>query len=110
MKGRCVWTALVLPVLVVGCGTLCNVTSSNPDPRVYGGIRQEWSDLKVMRFDDVYCINLLLAPWLVADLPLSVLGDTLTLPYVLGRQVISALAGSERPEDKPSATPVEPGP
>ena len=52
---------------------------------MFGGVRGEWKDLATARYDDVYCINLLFLPLRVMDLPLSVIGDTLTLPYTLLR-------------------------
>lgn len=80
MKTRCVWfVAAVLPFLG-GCGTLSNVTDQAPAVRAYGGVQRDWEVLKMAREDDTG-IMWAFVPSLVVDLPLSVVGDTLTLPY-----------------------------
>src|SRR4051794_22631 len=60
-----------------GCGTVNNLTRADssgeggaarePRPRIYGGVRGEWSELKAMRFDDVYCFNLIWLPLYALD-------------------------------------------
>jgi uncharacterized protein YceK len=98
-------TPAVLGLLVVllcsGCGTMNNLTSSNsptsegeiskPPPRIYGGVRGEWSELRAMRFDDVYCMNLIFVPLYLVDHPLSAIGDTLTLPYTVAAEVARSI-------------------
>ncbi len=79
-----------------GCGTMKNLDPSYPTnggeiappTRIYGGIRQDWTDLKAERFDDVYCMNLIFLPLYLADFPLSLIGDTVTLPYTTGVEVV----------------------
>jgi uncharacterized protein YceK len=104
-----IWAAVAIIPVLGGCATVNNVGSSNPNPLVYGGVRQEWSELKAWPRDDP-SHPYMAAVYLVQkdDLCLSVVGDTLTLPYVLVRQAISAVAGSGRPAEMPPTTAVEP--
>ena len=81
----------VAAVLCGGCGTLKNLNPTPtgegeipPPTRIYGGVRQDWTELKTLDFGDVACINLYFLPLYLADLPLSLIGDTLTLPYTAG--------------------------
>src|SRR5262245_41857383 len=71
-----------------GCGTVCNLTSGSPEP--YGGVA---TDLRVAASPLNLCANssggqgpwqlefLILGIWL-ADLGISAVADTLTLPVV----------------------------
>ena len=80
---------LVIVLFCGGCGTVRNLNpqpdsgeGDNPTPtRIYGGVRQDWTELKAQRFNDVYCMNLIFLPLYLADFPFSLVGDTLTLPY-----------------------------
>jgi uncharacterized protein YceK len=83
-----VWVALVA-LLCGGCGTKHNLFPSSArlfdEPpkttRVYGGVRDDLKDLD-LRGSDVWLYwNLLFVPFTLIDLPLSFVGDTLTLPY-----------------------------
>jgi uncharacterized protein YceK len=76
-----VWAAAVavLPVLG-GCGTLSNITDQAPAVRAYGGVQRDWMLLTMAQEDDSG-IMWAFVPALAVDLPLSVVGDTLTLPY-----------------------------
>jgi uncharacterized protein YceK len=80
---------LGLPVVVLagisflfGCGTMRNLSEQNPEP--YGGLRH---DAKVVR--DVFepktprNMPVLMLSIGTIDLPLSLIGDTVTLPIVL---------------------------
>ncbi|HEX4613027.1 MAG TPA: YceK/YidQ family lipoprotein [Urbifossiella sp.] len=107
MRTWSIWAAMAVFPVLGGCGTLNNVTEQAPAVRAYGGVRRDWEVLKMVQEDDSR-IMWAFVPSLVVDLPLSLVGDTLTLPYVLVRQAISVVAGSERPADKPPTTPLEP--
>src|SRR5439155_11701128 len=64
-----------------GCGTLMNTAYFTPHEggeRVYGGVRGDW-DLAVSRENHPTWVTAAA----VADLPLSAVGDTLALPYLL---------------------------
>lgn len=106
----------VLALVASGCGTASNLnpptqSSGEERPRqtrVYGGVRQSWADLKGLDFSDVACINLYFLPFYLADLPLSLIGDTLTLPYTVGVEVHRAITGYYFPKDRPSAAPPAP--
>jgi uncharacterized protein YceK len=86
---RSAW--LILPaVLSVGCGTVHNINPSreilfwdNKTTRVFGGVRDDLAGLSEMGGKDMYAIlyDIVIAPFFVADLPFSLVGDTLTLPY-----------------------------
>lgn len=95
---------LLVALVGTGCGTMQNLSPSGysvgvsggsegtkTPTRVYGGVRGEWSELKAMRFDDVYCMNLIFLPLYLADLPLSAAADTLTLPYTIGVEVTRSI-------------------
>ena len=63
---------------LTGCGTVANLHSSG-DREMYGGVRQAVGDIR--RGPDVTVA----APWvawpmMVANVPLSAVGDTVTLP------------------------------
>jgi uncharacterized protein YceK len=95
---RCFLVLVLLP-LASGCGTLSNlgrytgviILDGTPTERVYGGV---WRDLTFAQ-DDIVGVprpesrlgraNQLVgaAYCLLVDLPLSAVGDTLTLPLVL---------------------------
>ena len=68
--------------LCSGCGTLLNTAYFLPcegGQRVYGGVRLDW-DAAVENNGNTPALA---AAVLLADLPLSLVGDTLTLPYTL---------------------------
>lgn len=85
-----------LAFLSGGCGTVWNlrqtaarkvVPEEPPDApmdRIYGGVRADWSEFKRLKYDpeSPYLGPGTFLPPLI-DLPFSVIGDTLTLPYTL---------------------------
>ena len=84
----------VFAVLSSGCGTLHNLPRPGPAPmlgpgdpgsRTYGGVRADWDMITGKHFDDEYRLVLrkFTAPIFALDLPLTLIGDTLTLPYTL---------------------------
>jgi uncharacterized protein YceK len=99
MAHRTAWVTLIttLMLLNAGCGTVGNVVSDAP-PKPYGGVLRDCEkiaglgepqrnpnapgllgDTLLLRSLDSAGTFLLVA----IDLPLSVIGDTLTLPYTL---------------------------
>jgi uncharacterized protein YceK len=116
MRCRTAWIAgLVAAAALSGCGTFNNLTRSEEGvPLAYGGVRGEWSDLTGMRWDHEYAfVNLIWLPMLAVDLPLTTVGDTITLPYVLARQVYRSIyapppspsPGSGKPDGVPAGKP-----
>jgi uncharacterized protein YceK len=77
-----VWAATVAIPCLSGCGTASNFYGRAPDARVYGGVRQDWASLQMVARDET-AMSWPYAPLVAVDLPLSAVGDTLTLPYTL---------------------------
>ena len=70
------WKMLVgmcLCLALCGCGTVDNMMGIHGEPRVYGGVRRD--------FQEVAARN----PAAVLDVPLSAVGDTVTLPLTVGK-------------------------
>lgn len=84
MRSWVVWAAAVVSPGLAGCGTVGNVYPLGQEVRVYGGVRGDWASLQMAVRDDT-CISWPFVPFVVADLLLSAVGDTLTLPYTLIR-------------------------
>jgi uncharacterized protein YceK len=99
---------LVLGSLVVagsGCGTVLNFFNgeSRGPEHVYGGVQMDCQvAAEQLKNNGVQGIPLVL--WALLDLPLSLLGDTLTLPLVLSDQLHDLKA------DRPPAPAAEPAP
>jgi uncharacterized protein YceK len=101
----------VIGLFCGGCGTVKNLNppaptgegAIPPPTRIYGGVRQDWAELKAQQFGDVYCMNLIFLPLYLADFPLSLIGDTLTLPYTAGVEAHRFLSAYNLP--KPLPTP-----
>jgi uncharacterized protein YceK len=102
---------------VSGCGTLVNVTAPEENPKhsfpegtqVYGGVRfsQLQGECMLKESSEPYwtpgwaTFEVVMGNYfLFLDTPLSAVGDTLTLPYVLYLH-----AHKDRPADKPPTTP-----
>ncbi len=93
---RCV-AAVVLSVLS-GCGTVRNIDTFSgsidadpryrPVPSVYGGVKMDAAaEARIAkRVGEQPMLEIIGMGLLAADLPISVIGDTLTLPYVLYAQ------------------------
>jgi len=94
---------LVLGPLIVagsGCGTVCNFfhgESSGPK-YVYGGVQMD-CQLAAEHLKDRPAQGISLVLFALLDLPLSLLGDTLTLPLTLSDQLHDLTA------DRPNAVP-----
>jgi len=75
------WAVCVGAALCSGCGTVMNTAYLAPSEggeRVYGGVRTDWEVAAEPQATPAWVAAIFLA-----DLPLSLAGDTLTLPYVL---------------------------
>lgn len=79
-----IWAAAAVAPVLGGCGTMSNLTDQAPAVRAYGGVQRDWMVLKMAQEDDSGILWGAI-PSLAIDLPLSVVGDTLTLPYTLLR-------------------------
>ena len=79
-------TGFCVAILVVcsfsGCGTIVNLVQSR-GPRVYGGVRLEAAAIGEKGYPFSAVIGGLALPLAVLDMPLSLVGDTVTLPAVL---------------------------
>lgn len=107
-----------LAVLVSGCGTVSNLRLvGKPDsPKVYGGVRHdlemgttlmgEWADRSGSCIPPAF--NLAGGSYLLlVDLPLSLAGDTITLPLVLWtdlehRNAAARTTAGTRPPARPA--------
>lgn len=102
---------LVLPfaaLLSAGCGTISNLNPtdqpfSGPQQddaprktRVFGGVRSDWTGLTTLDWNDNNAMaSSIILPLYVADLPLSLVGDTMTLPYTALRALCNKHAGAK---------------
>ena len=95
----------VLILAGAGCGTVCNFfngESSGPK-NVYGGVQMD-CQLAAEHLKDSPAQGIPLILFALLDLPLSLLGDTLTLPLVLSDRLHELTA------DRPPAPAAGPGP
>src|SRR5262245_7959292 len=98
MNHQASWVGFALVAFVLsGCGTAHNIAQEIvPFPyygtqdrcqdatQVYGGVKRDWYALTGKQWDEEYSsLSLLLTPFYLADLPLSAVADTLTLPYAV---------------------------
>lgn len=80
-KRTLVWAVCAGAALCSGCGTMLNTAYLSPSEggeRVYGGVRTDWQVAAEPEATPGWVAAIFLA-----DLPLSLAADTLTLPYVL---------------------------
>jgi uncharacterized protein YceK len=83
MTGRTLTVLLAVCALVAGgCGTIANLQTGKPD--FYGGVQKDVQFLETPRPQPAGIgISNLGALVLFVDLPLSVVGDTLTMPLAI---------------------------
>lgn len=92
MTRTALWLAgAACAVCLSGCGTVCNIVDpSRSPPPLYGGVQEDWTSL-VDAWEE-WRADKALWPWYfsvigagarLVDLPLSAVGDTVTLPAVL---------------------------
>jgi uncharacterized protein YceK len=104
------WAALLLS----GCGTICNFAAAvapSPDdhvarPAVYGGVQLDAAVITGIQPDRTTKGSVFIGACLLVDVPLSLVGDTLTLPITLLLE--RCRAGSERDTRIISAALAEP--
>lgn len=122
------WAGFALVAFLSGgCGTAHNLNSSSgwslpvgpgqespPTPsvtRVYGGVREDYASLTGMKWNDEYSfLNLFFIPLYLVDLPLSAVGDTLTLPLSIGAEVTSSINNYYFPPKSPKSEGPPPDP
>lgn len=98
-------------VLLSGCGTICNFASGAiplPDdpvarPAIYGGVQLDAALITGMRPKETTEVTVFVGACLLVDIPLSLVGDTLTLPITLWLD--KRRAGSERDLQGVSTSP-----
>jgi uncharacterized protein YceK len=89
----------VLLLALTGCGTAQNFTEGyERKTRPYGGAR-----IAAARFNDDPLAIALMSPLWTADLGLSVVGDTLTLPVTVPLSFANAVHDYYFPPDEPGA-------
>lgn len=98
---------LVLVASASGCGTVLNIqrefaTPTAPLPEFYGGVRFEYDFITTPQ-EPPFDVRFLFLPFILIDLPLSAVADTVTLPWVAVRQAIAAAIGSV--SDPPESSP-----
>src|SRR5262245_41823753 len=112
MDHRAIGVGFALVAFLSGCGTAHNVAPEilpfpyvgtqdrNADATaVYGGVKRDWYALTGKSWDRVYSpINLLFTPLYLADLPLSAVADTVTLPYAIWEEVGMELKSGMSPD------------
>ena len=118
MVGRLtvVLTLGAITLLAGGCGTVANTAVLPPEEggkQVYGGVRVDWEAARhvVAEISGDYPRSpfLFVSGLLAVDLPLSAIGDTVTLPYTIPYALwLGPKGGKERPST-PGDQPGEPG-
>lgn len=83
--------AVVVSMSLSGCGKTCNFAGATLPPleltttlpAVYGGVQLDAAVMTQFRPTTTSSLTVLFAACLIADFPLSFVGDTLTLPLTL---------------------------
>jgi uncharacterized protein YceK len=98
---------LVLALSASGCGTTLNiqrefVAATAAPPEFFGGVRSEYEFITTPQEPPID-VRFLFLPFILIDLPLSAVADTVTLPWVAVRRAIAAPTGnvSDPPECNP---------
>jgi len=109
--------AAALAVLASGCGTVHNLSEGQGTP--YGGVRED-AEKGAERWRD-WChpsghcvppaVDLMFAAYqLAVDLPLSTIGDTLTLPWTIETELKRDFAASDAAPVEHNSQPPRPDP
>ena len=109
--------AAAVAVLASGCGTVHNLSEGEGTP--YGGVRED-AEQGAKRWHD-WChpsghcvppaVDLMFATYhLAVDLPLSTIGDTLTLPWTINAQLKRDFAASDAAPVERNSQPPRPDP
>jgi uncharacterized protein YceK len=105
MKARiaavCVIVALALSL--TGCGTVDNLCLPNPESgkiplHVYGGVEADM-DFLTEEHPRSETVKAVFTPLTILDLPLSFVGDTVTLPVTLGASMWPT-KGQQQPQPR----------
>lgn len=104
MKTRWGWAAVAGFPLLGGCQTVCNLSGPDSEVCAYGGVVRNVEALKWAAQDPDGTTRDLL-PLVALDLPLTVVADTLTLPYTLVKDP-TLFARSPRSETPGTPAPV----
>lgn len=138
MTSRAICVALLAALPAAGCGTVANLSHTNPDEggRVpFGGVRRDLAALhqpeapvgpRVRHTPETNYSRRTSAVWSAVDLPFSFVGDLVTWPYVRIYMIVNApvpvppVAFADppgappqlpaAPAPKPMPVPVPPGP
>ncbi len=121
MKGWPTAIAALAALAACGCGTICNLASG--DPQIYGGPQKEIAVIFTPQDASEKCLFPPVtvnsggsdSPWeavgaclplalVLADLPLSVVGDTLTLPLAVYLRQNQQLRAERTSSGKPAST------
>lgn len=87
----------VLACALAGCGTVANLYSLSGNREVYGGVQHAADDVREMaRRDDGVPCPWLVWPLLAADLSLSAVGDTLTLPFTVAATIARRIQANQQ--------------
>jgi uncharacterized protein YceK len=92
-------------IALSGCGTMCNfagavipgVNENGKLPAVYGGVQLDAAMVTGLRPAKTTEWNVFVACCVLADFPLSLVGDTLTLPITIGIDRVRNPAPREQP-------------
>jgi uncharacterized protein YceK len=95
---------LVAATLLSGCGTAANTLWFIPEEggmRVYGGVRADWEAAHRSYPPDINLPRYLA----IVDMPLSAVGDTLTLPFTVPAALCRPLQPKQQDHPANPATP-----
>jgi uncharacterized protein YceK len=103
-RSRVIMLASLLALAANGCGTFCNtlwLSEGEGGGRIYGGVRVDGELIRACLEDkdDTSGRRALKVAVAVADIPLSIVADTLTLPVTIPTTVMGASSRSQLPED-----------
>lgn len=113
MAGRTTVAAGVaaLALVAAGCGTVNNLTGPGKDglfgrtsePRIYGGVQDELSVASEMVWNNPQSVamNVMIITLFGLDFPLTVIGDTVTLPLTIPAEVSRGIRDYYFPPERP---------
>jgi uncharacterized protein YceK len=113
LRTNCVLGFVLIACAASGCGTVNNLTCEvdQKDPyggkpaddttRVFGGVRWDWNTLLATSFEGDCYVNYFILPVFLADFPLSLIGDALTLPYTVTHAYMHAVPSNSIGDQPP---------
>jgi uncharacterized protein YceK len=110
-----VMVSVIVASVATGCGTVHNlvhptelaqeVTPGEPVRQIYGGVNAEWTSLKKWDYEpEAVPFALLFKAATCIDLPFTLIGDTLTLPYTIPADVRRSIKEFYFPDDTTTRT------